>query len=89
MGGAYASHWAINMMRGGELSVQVLTAIIASALIGLGLATILYFSVARQLAKIEILASLLALFGLSLIMINIIILIWSVDVRELRWSLAV
>lgn len=87
MVGAYASYWAINMMRGGELSVQVLTAIIASALIGLGLATILYFSVVRQLAKIEILASLLALFGLSLIMINIIILIWSVDVRGVALEL--
>lgn len=81
MVGAYASYWAITLLKGVEIAWQVLTALIVSALLGLGIALALYFSVIKQLTKVEVLASLLALFGLSLIMINIIILIWTVDVR--------
>ncbi|MEM1945630.1 MAG: branched-chain amino acid ABC transporter permease [Candidatus Caldarchaeum sp.] len=81
MVGAYASYWALTLMKGVAITTQVAAALLTSALLGLGLALLLYFSVIKQLAKVEVLASLLGLFGLSLIMINIIILIWTVDVR--------
>lgn len=81
MVGAYAAYWATQGISRSDPIAQVAVALITSALLGLGLAVALYYTVVRQLARIEALGSLLALFGLSLIMINVIILIWTVDIR--------
>jgi branched-chain amino acid transport system permease protein len=76
--GAYATYWTCVI-----LGVNPMLSLVVSVPLGALLGLIVYFALTRRIVYAPELTSLLVFFGLSMILQNIMLLLWKADIRGL------
>jgi branched-chain amino acid transport system permease protein len=79
--GAYAFYWPLVLLKMDSPGLLISLSMLPPLLVGVILAASTYLLFIRRVMAMDPLTSLLSLFGLSLILINIATMLWDVDVR--------